>query len=120
LGAKAHANVFKPLFVSGGDDYKIKVWSYQTRRCLFTLNGHLDYIRTVFFHHELPWIVSASDDQTIRIWNWQNRSLLCTMTGHNHYAMCAQFHPKEDLVVSASLDQSVRVWDSKTHRSRFP
>ena len=65
----------QPLFVSGGDDYKIKVWSYQTRRCLFTLNGHLDYIRTVFFHHELPWIVSASDDQTIRIWNWQNRSL---------------------------------------------
>ena len=65
----------QPLFVSGGDDYKIKVWSYQSRRCLFTLNGHLDYIRTVFFHHELPWILSSSDDQTIRIWNWQNRSL---------------------------------------------
>jgi coatomer protein complex subunit alpha (xenin) len=101
----------QPIFVSGGDDYKIKVWSYQTRRCLFTLNGHLDYVRTVFFHPELPWIISSSDDQTIRIWNWQNRSLICTMTGHNHYTMCAQFHPKEDLVVSASLDQSVRVWD---------
>lgn len=101
----------QPLFVSGGDDYKIKVWSYQTRRCLFTLNGHLDYVRTVFFHHELPWIVSASDDQTIRIWNWQNRSLICTMTGHNHYVMCAQFHPTEDLIASASLDQSVRIWD---------
>lgn len=101
----------QPLFVSGGDDYKIKVWSLQTRRCLFTLNGHLDYVRTVFFHHELPWILSCSDDQTIRIWNWQNRSLICTMTGHNHYTMCAQFHPKEDLIVSASLDQSVRVWD---------
>lgn len=50
-------------FVSGGDDYKIKVWSYQTRRCLFTLSGHLDYVRTVFFHHELPWIISASDDR---------------------------------------------------------
>lgn len=101
----------QPLFVSGGDDYKIKVWSLQSRRCLFTLNGHLDYVRTVFFHHEYPWILSASDDQTIRIWNWQNRQLICTMTGHNHYAMCAQFHPKEDLIVSASLDQSVRVWD---------
>jgi coatomer subunit alpha len=101
----------QPMFVSGGDDYKIKVWSYQSRRCLFTLAGHLDYVRTVFFHHELPWILSSSDDQTIRIWNWQNRTLICTMTGHNHYAMCAQFHPKDDLVVSASLDQSVRVWD---------
>lgn len=101
----------QPLFVSGGDDYKIKVWSLTTRRELFTLNGHLDYVRTVFFHHELPWIISASDDQTIRIWNWQNRSLICTMTGHNHYVMCANFHPNQDLVVSASLDQSVRVWD---------
>jgi hypothetical protein len=33
--------------VSGGDDYKIKVWNHKQRRCLFTLLGHLDYIRTV-------------------------------------------------------------------------
>ena len=81
------------------------------RRCLFTLLGHLDYIRTVQFHHEAPWVVSASDDQTIRIWNWQSRQCIAVLTGHNHYVMCAQFHPKEDLVASASLDQTVRVWD---------
>merc|ERR1711998_782769 len=64
----------QPLFVTGGDDYKIKVWNYKLRRCLFSLLGHLDYIRTVQFHPEHPWIVSASDDQTIRIWNWQTRA----------------------------------------------
>ncbi|CAB1326504.1 unnamed protein product [Coregonus sp. 'balchen'] len=74
-----------------GDDYKIKVWNYKLRRCLFTLLGHLDYIRTTFFHH--------------------SRTCVCVLTGHNHYVMCAQFHPSEDLVVSASLDQTVRVWD---------
>ena len=55
-----------PLLVSGGDDYKIKVWDYKLRRCLFTLLGHLDYIRTVQFHPnaaQFPWILSASDDQ---------------------------------------------------------
>lgn len=101
----------QPLFVSCGDDYKIKVWSLQTRKCLFTLLGHLDYVRTVFFHHELPWIISCSDDQTIRIWNWQNRQEIACLTGHSHYIMSAQFHPSEDLVVSACLDQTVRVWD---------
>lgn len=40
----------QPLFVSGGDDYKIKVWNYKLRRCLFTLLGHLDYIRTGSFY----------------------------------------------------------------------
>lgn len=94
-----------------GDDYKIKVWSYKLRRCLFTLLGHLDYIRTVEFHPEYAWIVSASDDQTIRIWNWQSRNSIAVLTGHNHYVMCARFHHKDDLIVSASLDQTVRVWD---------
>ncbi|KAK2187376.1 hypothetical protein NP493_168g04047 [Ridgeia piscesae] len=101
----------QPLFVSGGDDYKIKVWNYKLKRCLFTLLGHLDYIRTTTFHHEYPWILSSSDDQTVRIWNWQSRSCVSVLTGHSHYVMCAQFHPSEDLVVSASLDQTVRVWD---------
>ena len=97
----------QPLFVSGGDDYKIKVWNYKQRRCLFTLLGHLDYIRTTFFHHEYPWILSYSDDQTIRIWNWQSSTCISVLTGHSHYVMCAS----DDMVVSASLDQTVRVWD---------
>lgn len=86
-------------------------WNYKKRRCIFTLHGHLDYVRTTFFHHEYPWILSASDDQTIRIWNWQSRTCISVLTGHNHYVMCAQFHPTEDQIVSASLDQTVRVWD---------
>lgn len=40
----------------------------------------LDYVRTVFFHHEYPWIISASDDQTIRIWNWQSRNCIAILT----------------------------------------
>ena len=77
---------------------RVQVWNYKLRRCLFTLLGHLDYIRTVAFHNEHPWIVSASDDQTIRIWNWQSRTCVSVLTGHNHYVMCAMFHPKDDLV----------------------
>lgn len=108
----------QPLFVSGGDDNKIKVWNYKLRRCIFTLLGHLDYIRTVYFHHESPWLVSASDDQTVRIWNWQNRSCLAVLTGHSHYCMSAMFSPNEDLVVSASLDQTIRVWDISSLRQK--
>ena len=51
------------------------------------LQGHLDYVRTVFFHHTHPWILSASDDQTIRVWNWQSRTCIAILTGHNHYIM---------------------------------
>lgn len=92
-------------------NHNFQFWNYKKRRCIFTLLGHLDYVRTTFFHHEYPWILSASDDQTIRIWNWQSRTCISVLTGHNHYVMCAMFHPTEDQIVSASLDQTVRVWD---------
>lgn len=112
-----------PFLVSGGDDYKIKVWDYKLRRCLFTLLGHLDYIRTVQFHPgtgaaAFPWILSASDDQTLRLWDFSRRTCLSVLTGHNHYVMCASFHPSEDLIVSASLDQTVRVWDTNGLRKK--
>ena len=97
--------------MSGGDDHKVKVWNYKTKKCLFTLTGHLDYIRTVEFHKDLPWICSSSDDQTIRIWNWQNRSVIAILTGHSHYVMSATFHPEDTLLASASLDQTIRIWD---------
>ena len=94
------------------------MWDYKLRRCLFTLIGHLDYIRTVEFHPRDPWIVSASDDQTIRIWDWRQRACVSVLTGHNHYVMCARFHPTQHLVVSASLDQTVRVWDTSGLRRK--
>ncbi|KAJ7712514.1 coatomer subunit alpha-2 [Mycena metata] len=109
----------RALLVTGGDDYKIKVqW------CLFTLHAHLDYVRTVQFHHEMPWIcffrISTSDDQTIRIWNITSRNCIAILTGHSHYVMSALFHPKDDLVVSASMDQTVRVWDISGLRKGSP
>jgi coatomer protein complex subunit alpha (xenin) len=48
-GADFHPQL--PLFVSGGDDGLVKVWDYKQKRCLFSLKGHIDYIRSAFFHH---------------------------------------------------------------------
>lgn len=36
----------QPIFCSGGDDYKIKVWNYKQRKCLFTLTGR-EYLNAV-------------------------------------------------------------------------
>ena len=97
------------MFVTGGDDYKIKVWNYKLRRCLFTLLGHLDYIRTVQFHPEHPWIVSASDDQTIRIWNWQNRA--CVYAPRPLRPACAR-----PLRCPHSLSPRLRLLQVRAHR----
>ncbi|KAL3514717.1 hypothetical protein ACH5RR_027434 [Cinchona calisaya] len=101
----------QPFFASGGDDCKIKIWSYEHGRCLFSLLGHLDHIRTVQFHHELPWIVSASKDRTARIWNWQSKTSIFVCSGHEDSVTSAFLHPNKDLLMSTSLDNNVRIWD---------
>ncbi|KAJ1440961.1 WD40/YVTN repeat-like-containing domain superfamily [Sesbania bispinosa] len=61
-----HFHNSQPLFVSGGDDYKIKVWNYKMHRCLFPLLGHLDYIRTVQFIMRAHGFLPRSD---VRVWD---------------------------------------------------
>lgn len=79
---------------------------------MFTLEGHLDRIRTVQFHQKYLWIVSASDDRTVRIWNWESRACYSVLSGHTHSVMSASFHPQNNnLLLSASLDKTIRVWD---------
>ena len=112
----------KPLFVSGGNDSKIKVWNYNTGKCLCTFEAHAGKVRSTFFHHKYPWILSASDDKTIRIWNWQSRSNVAVMKGHKEGVRCARFHPTQDLIVSVSRDKTLRIWDisSLTIQQRSP
>eukprot|EP00510_Aplanochytrium_minuta_P002282 CAMPEP_0184013508 /NCGR_PEP_ID=MMETSP0954-20121128/5059_1 /TAXON_ID=627963 /ORGANISM="Aplanochytrium sp, Strain PBS07" /LENGTH=994 /DNA_ID=CAMNT_0026293719 /DNA_START=171 /DNA_END=3152 /DNA_ORIENTATION=+ len=44
----------KPYLVSGADDLKIKIWDYQTKSCVQTLDGHTGNVSAVMFHPKLP------------------------------------------------------------------
>ncbi|CAK75525.1 unnamed protein product (macronuclear) [Paramecium tetraurelia] len=107
------------LFISGSDDFTVRVWNYKTKKCQFVLRGHLDFIRCVHFHPELPWCVSASDDQTSRVWNYQSRQMLAIVTGHSHYVMHCEFHPTKDFLITCSLDQTIRLWSIAQLKKRF-
>ncbi|TNJ29592.1 Coatomer alpha subunit [Giardia muris] len=108
----------QPLFVTGGDDGVVKLWSLD-RALVYTFTGHTDYVRSVFFHpgHH-PYLVSSSDDGTARIWNWQSRQRVADLIGHRDIVMCARWHPTEELVATASLDGTLRVWDVSPINSR--
>ena len=59
----------KPYLLSGSDDRTVKIWDYQTKACLQTLEGHLHNVSAVCFHPRLPLIISASEDGTVRLWH---------------------------------------------------
>ncbi|KAE9453448.1 hypothetical protein C3L33_14624, partial [Rhododendron williamsianum] len=59
----------KPYLITGSDDHTAKVWDYQTKSCVQTLEGHTHNVSAVCFHPELPIILTGSEDGTVRIWH---------------------------------------------------
>ena len=49
----------RPLLLSGADDRLVKVWDYQTKACVQTLEGHAHNVTAVMFHPELPVILTG-------------------------------------------------------------
>lgn len=49
----------RPYLVSGADDKLAKVWDYQTKACVQTLDGHSHNVSAVCFHPELPVILTG-------------------------------------------------------------
>lgn len=47
----------------------VKVWDYQTKQCVQTMDGHTHNVATVCCHPELPIILSGSEDGTVKIWH---------------------------------------------------
>ncbi|PKA57196.1 Coatomer subunit beta'-1 [Apostasia shenzhenica] len=59
----------RPYLITGSDDQTAKVWDYQTKSCVQTLEGHTHNVSSVCFHPDLPIILTGSEDGTVRIWH---------------------------------------------------
>jgi coatomer subunit beta' len=59
----------KPYLISGSDDKTVRIWDYQTRQCINTLDGHTNNVSTALFHPQLPIILSGSEDGAVKVWH---------------------------------------------------
>ena len=59
----------RPYLISGADDKLAKVWDYQTKACVQTLEGHSHNVSAVLFHPELPIIITGSEDGSVKFWH---------------------------------------------------
>jgi coatomer subunit beta' len=68
----------------------VKVWDYQARTCVQTLEGHTDNVSCIAIHPSLPVILSGSEDHTIRAWHTNTYRLETTLSyGHKRaWALC--------------------------------
>ncbi|GBP15843.1 Coatomer subunit alpha; Proxenin [Eumeta japonica] len=70
-----------PLFVSGGDDYKIKADAVVKH----VLEGHDRGVNWASFHPTLPLIVSGADDRLVKLWRMNEYKAWEVDTCRGHY-----------------------------------
>ncbi|CCJ28438.1 unnamed protein product [Pneumocystis jirovecii] len=98
----------KPFLVTAGDDHMIKIWDYQTKSCVQTLEGHSENVSFACFYSELPIIISGSEDGTIRIWNSNTYKLEQTFNYGLERAWCIG-HLKGSNTVAIGYDGGLAV-----------
>lgn len=59
----------KPYLITSSDDQTIRVWDYQMKSNVATLEGHSSNVSFAMFHPELPLIISGGEDNMTKFWN---------------------------------------------------
>ncbi|CCF56134.1 hypothetical protein KAFR_0A06990 [Kazachstania africana CBS 2517] len=83
----------KPYLVTSSDDLTVKIWDYQTKSCVATLEGHMSNVSFAVFHPTLPIIISGSEDGTLKIWNSSTYKVEKTLNLGLERSWCIATHP---------------------------
>lgn len=99
------------MLLSASDDKTVKVWALPTQRFMFTLSGHMNWVRSAQFSPDCRLAVSGGDDKTMRVWDISTKSLLRLYDDHHSVINTVAFHPDGTCIASAGTDKVIRVWD---------
>ncbi|RYR35964.1 hypothetical protein Ahy_A10g051040 isoform C [Arachis hypogaea] len=125
------------LFITGGDDYKVNLWTigkptslmdedlqlsifvqYASDMCYCSLSivvrsvaGHRSNCTAVEFHPFGEFFASGSMDTNLRIWDIRKKGCIHSFKGHTQGISTIKFTPDGRWVVSGGLDSVVKVWD---------
>jgi len=99
-------------------DYIPKVWSLRpdgtSSRCVATLTGHNDHVRSIAFHPTGRFLVTGSSDRTARVWGIAHDetkwNCLATLTGHRDTVWSVSFDPTGRFLATGSSDFTTKVW----------
>ena len=111
-------------FITGGDDYLVKMWSTRRACLLQTLRGHADVITDMVINPENTLLATGSGDKTVRIWDLATGTPIAVLAGHQNSITTVQFSPMTDgewrFLLSSSYDGTCRLWPYNAITNHFP
>jgi WD40 repeat protein len=102
------------FIVSASMDKTIKIWDFNTGKCLKTLEGHTSAVESIAISCCDEYIVSGSWDKTIKIWDVKTGKCLKTLKGHNDYILSIAISNEDEFIISGSRDGTIKIWDFET------
>ena len=103
------------IIISGSADRTVRVWRPNTTwKCVLTLLGHTDKVRSVcFITHSL--VASGGDDCTVRLWNIEGFGACLFMINLETKRVVALTTNGSDLIVAAG--NSVQTIETVTFKT---
>ncbi len=99
---------------TGSDDKIVRIWDFETHKCLQELEGHRNWIRSVAFSPDGEQLASGSDGHTVRLWNVQTGKCIKTLREHTDRVRSVAFSPDGQQLASASDDKTIKIWNVQT------
>ncbi|KAG8898007.1 pre-mRNA cleavage and polyadenylation factor (CPF) complex subunit [Tulasnella sp. 403] len=98
-------------FVSGGDDAKLKLWSFETMREERVFTGHGWDVKCVEWHPTKGLLASGSKDKLVKFWDPRTGQALSAIYSHKNTIQAIAWSINGDMLATASRDQTLRIFD---------
>ncbi|KAK4439927.1 Katanin p80 WD40 repeat-containing subunit B1 [Sesamum alatum] len=99
------------VFITGGDDQKVNLWSVGKPTSLMSLCGHTSPVESAAFDSAEVLVVAGSSSGAIKLWDLEETKMVRTLSGHRSYCTAVEFHPFGEFFASGSMDTNLKIWD---------
>ncbi|KAM5588345.1 katanin p80 WD40 repeat-containing subunit B1 [Rosa sericea] len=99
------------LYVTGGDDHKVNLWTIGKPTALMSLTGHTSPVESVAFNSAEVLVLAGASTGATKIWDLEETKMVRTLTGHRSSCSAVEFHPFGEFFASGSMDTNLKIWD---------
>ncbi|KAG6696697.1 hypothetical protein I3843_09G156000 [Carya illinoinensis] len=99
------------LFITGGDDHKVNLWTIGKPNSVMSLCGHTTPVESVAFDLAEVLVLAGGSNGVIKLWDLEEVKMVRTLTGHRSSCTGFEFHPFGEFFASGSSDTNLKIWD---------
>ncbi|KAL2969202.1 hypothetical protein AAZX31_15G067200 [Glycine max] len=99
------------LFITGGDDHKVNLWTIGKPTFLTSLSGHTSPVESVAFDSGEVLVLGGASTGVIKLWDLEEAKMVRTVAGHRSNCTAVEFHPFGEFFASGSMDTNLKIWD---------